>query len=84
MYAALGPQEGTLDWMVAEAMNTDLIGVFLSQVGMAHPDREVDMVLDGLSPSGQRAGRAGQYSTGLSPALLAGTQSDRDSLARAS
>ena len=50
VYAALGPQEGTLDWMVAEAMNTDLIGVFLSQVGMAHPDREVVMVLDGASP----------------------------------
>ena len=36
--------------MVAEAMNTDLMGVFLSQVGMAHPDREVVMVLDGASP----------------------------------
>lgn len=50
VYAAIGPQEGTLDWMVAEAMNTDLMGTFLAQVGKAHPDREIVMVLDGASP----------------------------------
>lgn len=47
VYAAIGPQEGSLDWMVAEAMNTDLMGTFLAQVGKAHPEREVVMVLDG-------------------------------------
>ena len=36
--------------MVAEAMNTDLMGIFLAQVGKAHPEREVVMVLDGASP----------------------------------
>lgn len=50
VYAAIGPQEGTLDWMVAEAMNTDLMGTFLDQVGKAHLDREIVMVLDGASP----------------------------------
>lgn len=50
VYAALGPQEGTFEWMVAEAMNTDLMGNFLRQVGEAHSDREVMMVLDGASP----------------------------------
>ena len=50
VYAALGPQEGTLDWMVAESMNTELMGQFLSQVGQAHPVQDVVMVLDGASP----------------------------------
>ncbi len=50
VYAALGPQEGTLDWMVADTMNTDLMGTFLGQVGESHPNREVVMVLDGASP----------------------------------
>ena len=36
--------------MIAGAMNGDLMGTFLDQVGESHPNREVVMVLDGVSP----------------------------------
>lgn len=49
VYAAIGPQAGTLHWMVAEAMNTETMGRFLRQVGQAHPDAYVLMALDGAS-----------------------------------
>jgi transposase len=48
-YAAIGPQNGTLHWMVAERMNTESMSLFLGQVGQTHPDRHVVMVLDGAS-----------------------------------
>ena len=48
-YAAIGPQWGTLDWMVAETMKTEEMSRFLSQIGTAHSDRHVVMVLDGAS-----------------------------------
>ena len=48
-YAAIGPQGGTLHWMVAESMKTEEMSRFLAQVGLAHPDRHVIMVLDGAS-----------------------------------
>lgn len=48
-YATLGPQGGTLDWMVSESMKTEEMSRFLGQVGAAHRDRHVIMVLDGGS-----------------------------------
>jgi hypothetical protein len=48
-YAAIGPQSGTLHWMASEKMNTGCMGLFLRQVGEAHPDRHVVMVVDGAS-----------------------------------
>lgn len=48
-YAAIGPQDGTLHWMASEKMNTERMGVFLRQVGQAHPDHHVVMVVDGAS-----------------------------------
>ena len=48
-YAAIGPQDGTLHWMVSEKMNTECMNQLLGQIGKAHPDRHVVMVLDGAS-----------------------------------
>lgn len=48
-YAAIGPQEGTLDWMVGDSMKTEEMSRFLAQVGQAHPHQHVLMVLDGAS-----------------------------------
>jgi len=48
-YAAMGPQDGTLDWMVCDSMKTEEMSRFLSQVGLAHPRHHVVMVLDGAS-----------------------------------
>lgn len=49
VFAACGPQEGTVDFRVAEAMNTENMNRFLLQVGEAHPHRQVLMILDGAS-----------------------------------
>ena len=48
-YAAIGPQKGTLDWMVCDSMKTEEMSRFLKQVGKAHPRNHVVMVLDGAS-----------------------------------
>lgn len=48
-YAAIGPQWGTLDWMVADNMKTEEMSRFIGQIGGAHPDHHVVMVLDGAS-----------------------------------
>ena len=48
-YAAIGPQGGTLHWMVTEKMNTENMSMFLKQIGDAHSDRHVVMVVDGAS-----------------------------------
>ena len=48
-YAAIGPQQGSLDWMVCDSMKTDEMSRFLAQVSQAHPDHHVVMVLDGAS-----------------------------------
>lgn len=48
-YAAIGPQKGTLDWMVCDSMKTEEMSRFLKQVGKAHPRDHVVMVLDGAS-----------------------------------
>jgi len=48
-YAAIGPQMGTLHWKITDKMNTENMASFLSEVGKAHPDRHVVMVVDGAS-----------------------------------
>ena len=46
---AIGPQKGTLGWMVCDSMKTEEMSRFLTQVGKAHPRNHVVMVLDGAS-----------------------------------
>ena len=46
VYAALGPQEGTLQWRVEDSMKAEALGRFLDQVSNAHPDRQVLLVMD--------------------------------------
>ena len=46
VYAALGPQEGTLQWRIEDSMKTEALGRFLEQVSNAHPDRHVLLVMD--------------------------------------
>lgn len=48
-YAAIGPQDGSLHWMVSENMKTEAMSLFLGQVGSAHSEHHVVMVLDGAS-----------------------------------
>jgi hypothetical protein len=48
-YGAVSPNEGTLDWMLCQKMNTQHRGEFLSQVGKAHADEFVVMVVVGAS-----------------------------------
>ena len=48
-YAAVSPQDGTLDFMTAEKMNTENMSRFLDQVRNAHPDDFLIMILDGAS-----------------------------------
>jgi hypothetical protein len=49
VYAAVSPIEGEMDWMVSQKMNTVQMSLFLSQVGAAHPEDFIVMVLDGAS-----------------------------------
>ena len=46
-YAAVSPQDGTLDWMLASKMDTLNMGAFLVHVSGKHPKEFVLMVLDG-------------------------------------
>ena len=48
-YAAVSPQDGALDFMTAEKMNTENMNRFLDQVRNAHPDEFLIMILDGAS-----------------------------------
>jgi hypothetical protein len=49
VYGAVSPLEGQLDWMICEKMNTEMMGRFLDQVGAAHPQDFIVMVVDGAS-----------------------------------
>ena len=49
VYGAISPVEGELDWMCSESMNTENMNRFLAQIGSAHPDDRILMVLDGAS-----------------------------------
>ena len=48
-YAAVSPQDGVLDFMTSETMDTDNMNRFLLQVRNAHPKDFIVMVLDGAS-----------------------------------
>lgn len=48
-YAAVSPWDGCLDYMTADKMNTDSMTRFLTQVGAAHSEEFIVMVLDGAS-----------------------------------
>jgi transposase-like protein len=46
-YAAVTPEDGALDWMLAPKMNTINMAAFLDHVSGQHPEDFVLMVLDG-------------------------------------
>jgi len=46
-YAAVTPEDGALDWMLAPKMDTINMGAFLEHVSQQHPEDFVLMVLDG-------------------------------------
>ncbi len=48
-YAAVSPWDGCLDFMTTEKMNTENMSNFLLQVGEAHKDEFIVMVVDGAS-----------------------------------
>ena len=80
-YAAVSPQDGALDFMTAEKMNTESMNRFLAQVRNAHPDDFLIMILDGaLSPQSQRAEYSGKDAPDPFATLLSGTESGRATL----
>lgn len=48
-YSAVSPQDGALDCMTAEKMNTEYITRFLAQVRNAHPVEFIGMILNSAS-----------------------------------
>ncbi len=48
-YAVVSPWDGYLDFMTTEKMNTENMSTFLLQVGEAHKDEFIVMVVDGAS-----------------------------------
>jgi len=46
-YAAVTPDDGHLEWMIADSMDTLTMNVFLRQIAKRHADEFVVMVLDG-------------------------------------
>ena len=48
-YAAVSPQDGSLDWMISPKMDTLNMSAFLRHVLQRHPDEFLVMVLDGAS-----------------------------------
>ncbi|WP_208609881.1 transposase [Desulfofustis glycolicus] len=46
-YAAVTPEDGHLDWMLADDRAAKTIGIFLQQVAQSHSNEFVIMVLDG-------------------------------------
>ena len=55
VYGAVSPLDGQLDWSLSAQMNTTQMSAFLAQVGQAHPEEFVLMVLDGASSHKARA-----------------------------
>ena len=49
VYGAVSPLAGQLDWYLNPKMNTCQMNLFLAQVGVAHPEEFIVMVLDGAS-----------------------------------
>jgi hypothetical protein len=48
-YAAVSPVDGSLDWMIAERMNTEMMNQFLDVIEDRYPKEHIAMVLDGAS-----------------------------------
>src|SRR3954471_17324008 len=46
-FAAVCPQDGTLDTLVLPTVNTEAMGIFLAEVSQRHADEWIVMVLDG-------------------------------------
>lgn len=76
VYGAVSPLEGEFDWMIASAMNTEVMEGFLKQVSLAHPNDFIVMVVDGASshvsktlviPENIRLHRLPPYSPELNP-----------------
>ena len=76
VYGAISPQEGELDWMICEKMNTGRMNEFLAQVSAAHPRTLIIMILDGASshrskdltiPRNMRLVRLPAYAPELNP-----------------
>lgn len=49
VYGAVSPRAGQLDWSLNPQMNASQMNLFLAQVGTAHPEAFIVMVLDGAS-----------------------------------
>jgi len=78
-YGAVSPQDGRLDCMVAERMDTQTVSAFLWKVSRAHPAEFLAMVLDGapshrfkdlVVPENMRLVFLPPYSPELNPAEL--------------
>ena len=76
VYGAVGPVEGTLDWMICREMNTARMNQFLAQVSRRHSKEFIVMVVDGASshrsqdlqvPENIRLHRLPGYSPELNP-----------------
>ena len=55
VYGAVSPLEGELDWRICPAMDMEHMGGFLAQVGAAHPQDFIVMIVDGASSSVAKA-----------------------------
>jgi transposase len=49
VYGAVSPLEGEMEYCICDKMNTENMGVFLTQVSERYPDDYVLMVVDGAS-----------------------------------
>ena len=76
-YAAVSPQDGSLDWMLTAKMDTLNMNAFLDHVSQRHADDYIVMVLDGASshrshdlciPGNMALVRLPSYSPELNPA----------------
>ena len=48
-YAAVSPLDGSLDWMIVEKMNTEMMNRFLDMIEARYPNEHIAMVLDSVS-----------------------------------
>jgi len=48
-YATVSPVDGSLDWMIAERTNTEIMNQFLDMIEDRYPNEHIAMVLDGAS-----------------------------------
>ena len=56
-YAAVSPMDGSLDWMIAERMNTEMMNQFLDMIEDRYPHEHIAMVLDGASSHCSRSAK---------------------------